>query len=338
MINKSTIFSLAILTILLFIHFIVLAPTANSQSNTAESPYPSYKVGGLLQQQFIADETSGSPTRFNMHRAWLGVTGSINERISVNFLGGYTEPPNDSPRLVNAFIHFDIDPLFQIRTGQFFAPFGLDGPTPIALNPAIERSTAVRLLNTFAVFRDVGVQVSGSRSGFSYAVAVMNGAGANRSEQIDPKDVIGRIGYDVTNELTIGVSGHVGQYQTGPSADDHESRFRTGADISYRGTPLFLRGEYIIREDDLPEGGTIKMNGGYLLGGYELTDALEAIIRYEYYEPNIDVEDNHFTIFTIGANYYFVGNTRISANYEFRDNRVNPAIKNLFTVQMQLAL
>jgi len=335
---KRTALTLTIFTALFLTHFAVLPPTATSQTTTSESSYPSYKIGGFLQQQFIADETSGSPTRFYTHRARIGVTGSVTDRISVNFIGGYTEPPHDNPKLVNAFIHFDIDPLFQVRTGQFFAPFGLEGPEPIPLNPAIERSTAIRQLNTFALFRDVGIQVSGSNSGFSYAIAVLNGTGANRPEQIDPKDVVGRIGFDVTNELAIGVSGHFGQYQTGPSTDDHESRFRSGADISYKGSPLFLRGEYIIREDDLPEGGSIKMNGGYLLGGYELTDALETIVRYEYYEPNTDVEDNHFTVFTIGANYYFVGNTRISANYELRDNSLNPAIKNLFTVQMQLTL
>lgn len=80
------------------------------------------------------------------------------------------------------------------------------------------------------------------------------------------------------------------------------------------------------------------MNGGYLLGGYKLSEDLETIIRYEYYEPNTSTEDDHLTIFTVGANYYFIGNTRISVNYEFRDNRMNPEINNLFTVQMQLTL
>lgn len=338
MIHKRTVLSLLIFTALFLTHFTVLPPTATSQTNTAESSYPSYKVGGFLQQQFIADETSNSPTRFYTHRARIGISGSITERISVNFIGGFTEPPNDSPSLVNAFIDFNLDPFFKVRTGQFLVPFGLEGPEPIPLNPAIERTTAIRQLNTFALFRDVGIQVSGSRSGFNYAVAVVNGTGANRLEQINPKDLVGRIGYDITDELGIGVSGHLGQYQTDPSNEGHESRFRSGADISYRGTPLFLRGEYMIREDDLPEGGSAKMNGGYLLGGYELTDALEAIVRYEYYEPNTDLDDDHFTAFTIGANYYFIGNTRISANYKFRDNRLNPAIGNLFTVQMQVTL
>lgn len=216
------------------IQFSVLTPTATAQSTEPESSLPSFNVAGFLQQQFITDQTSDSPVRFSTHRARLGVTGKVTERISLKLIGGYTEPPNDSPRLVNAFIDFDVYPLLQVRTGQFLAPFGLEGPQPIPLNPTIERSTAVRQLNTIVMFRDVGVQLSGSQSVFNYAVAIVNGTGANQSEQIDPKDVTGRVGIHLTDALAIGVSGHMGQYQTGPSDDDHESRVRAGAHISYK--------------------------------------------------------------------------------------------------------
>lgn len=327
-----------LLVILATLLFIQLPSTATAQSTESESSLPSFKAAGFLQQQFITDQTTGSPVRFSTHRARLGVTGKITERISVNLIGGYAEPPNNTPRLVNAFVDFDVHPLLQVRTGQFLVPFGLEGPQPIPLNPAIERSTAIRQLNTFGMFRDIGVQLSGSQSIFNYAVALVNGTGANQTEQIDPKDVTGRVGINVTDALAIGVSGHLGQYQTSPSDDDYESRFRAGTDISYNGTPLFLRGEYILRQDDLPNGGSLNMNGGYLLGGYKLSEDLETIIRYEYYEPNTSTDDAQLTILMVGANYYFVGNTRISVNYEFRENRMNPDIGNLFTVQMQVTL
>lgn len=331
------------LTLVIFATFILIqgpifAPAAMAQSTDSESSHPTFKVGGFLQQQFIVDQTPDSPVRFSTHRARLGVTGSITDRISINLIGGYTEPPNNSPRLVNAFIDFDVHPLLQVRTGQFLVPFGLEGPQPIPLNPAIERSSAIRQLNTFGMFRDVGVQLSGSQSIFNYAIALVNGTGANQTDQIDPKDVAGRVGVNLTDEVNLGISGHIGQYQTGPSGDNHESRFRAGTDVSYQGTPVFLKGEYILRQDDLPGGGSLKMNGGYLLGGYQFTDELQTIILYEYYEPNTSLDDDHLTTLTIGANYYFVGNTRVSVNYEFRDDRINKDIGNLLTVQMQLTL
>ncbi len=110
--------------------------------------------------------------------------GTITDRITVNLIGGYVEPPNNTPRLVNAFIDFDIHPLLQLRTGQFLLPFGIEGPQPIFLNPSIERSNAIRRLNTFSMFRDVGIQISGHYSIFDYAVALVNGKGANQPEQI----------------------------------------------------------------------------------------------------------------------------------------------------------
>lgn len=74
----------------------------------------------------------------------------------------------------------------------------------------------------------------------------------------------------------------------------------------------FLCGEeYIVRQDKLPVGGNLNLHGGYLLVGYDLTDKLEAIARYEYFDRNTSLDDDHFTGFRIGASYYFVGNTRL---------------------------
>jgi hypothetical protein len=304
----------------------------------SEKSLPSLKFGGFLQQQFVADQTPDSPTRFSIHRARLGATGAITEHIRINVVGGYVEPPDRTPRLVNAFIDFDIHPLFQVRTGQFLLPFGLEGPQPIFLNPAIERTTAIRRLNTFTMFRDIGMQVSGRNSIFNYAVAFVNGEGANKPEQMEPKDVMGRIGLAPLEKIEVGVSGHLGQYRPDPAFDHHESRMRAGVDVSFKGDPVFLRGEYMIRQDDQPGGGSRKMSGAYLLAGVKITDDLEAIGRYEYFDSDTSSDNDPFTGVLIGANYYFVGNTRLSANYEFRDDPLNPDLGSLFTIQMQVTL
>lgn len=326
------------LFLLLFLGVHLNTAEAQSSSPEADASLPSLKFGGFLQQQFIADDAAGSPARFSIHRARLGVTGSITERIKINLVGGYAEPPNNTPRLVNAFIDFDIHPLLQMRTGQFLLPFGLEGPQPIFLNPAIERTTAIRRLNTFTMFRGIGIQLSGRQSIFNYALAVVNSGGANQTEQYDPKDVMGRIGITPADDVEIGVSGHLGQYRPNPASDDHENRMRAGVDLSYRGEPMFLRGEYMIRRDDQPVTDSRRMNGGYVLGGYRITDHLESIARYEYYDPDTSSDDDYLTAVIVGANYYFVGNTRLSVNYEFRDDRLNPALGNMLTVQMQIGL
>lgn len=322
-----------------FLFFFMVSEQSNAQADSeqTEKQFPALKPAGFLQQLFITDQTPDSPPRFRIHRARLGFAGAITDRISVNLIGGFAEPPDNTPRLVNAFIDFDIHRLLQVRTGQFLLPFGLEGPQPIFLNPAIERSTAIRRLNPFAMFRDVGLRLSGGQSSFKYAVAIVNGEGANQLEQFDPKDVMGRIALSPVDMLEIGVSGHLGQYRPVLSTDDHESRFRTGVDISYDGKSVFARAEYQVRQDDLPAGGSQDTKGAYLLGGYKFTENLETIARYEYYEPDTP-QDDYLTGLLIGANYYFIGNTRLSLNYEFREDRLNPELGNLLTLQMQVTL
>lgn len=299
---------------------------------------PSFKFGGFLQQQFVADQTEGVPEQFLIKRARVGATGTLTEHISVNLIGGFVEPPDRTPALVNAFIDFNIHPLFQVRTGQFLLPFGIESPEVIIFNPAIERTMAIRRLNPFRMFRDVGVQVGGSGSVINYKIAVVNGKGANQAEEFNPKDVLGRIGITPFEHFEIGGSLHFGKYQPVATSEDHEDRFRAGVDASYHGDPVFFRGEYIIREDKLGNGNSLKTNGWYLLGSYKFSDQFQGIARYESFNPNTDLDDNQLTAFTLGANYYFIGNTRVSVNYEIRDDKLNPDLGNLLTVQMQVAL
>ncbi|MDZ7691410.1 MAG: porin [Balneolaceae bacterium] len=322
----------------IFVTCVLVMCSYNVSKAQSGASAPTFDVAGFFQQQLIFDQTPDSPTRFYIHRARLGVTGTITENISINLIGGYSEPPDNTPRLVNGFVDFDIHPLLQLRAGQFLLPFGLESPEPIFLNPAIERSLATRRLNTFTMFRDVGVQASGRNSSFNYAAAVVNGAGANNLEETEPKDVMGRVGIMLLEELELGLSGHLGRYQPDPLSDNDESRQRAGVDISYEGDPVFVRGEYILRQDEQPGGNSMKMNGGHLLAGYQVTENLEAIARFEYYEPNTDMDDDTLTAFTIGASYYFIENTRLSVNYDIRDDQLNPDLGNLLVVQMQVAL
>ncbi len=327
------------LPMLIAISLMLGAATVFGQTSTdADQSFPSYNLGGFIQQQFIEDATAGTPTRFTINRARIGLSGNITEQLSIQVTGGFIEPPEGTPRLVNAYMDYRLHPLLTIRAGQFLIPFGLEGSEVIPANPAIERTLAVRRHNTFNMFRDVGIEARGNWSRFNYAFAVINGSGANQPEQINPKDFAGRLTVQLFDNLQAGFSGHIGQYQPDQSLDNYESRTRLGLDLNFTGDPVFMRGEYIYRTDNQPGGGDIEMYGGYLLAGYKITDRLEGIARYEFLKPNTDLDDNRLQVYTIGANYYFVGRTRLSVNYDFRDDELNPDLGNLLTVQMQVVL
>ncbi len=303
-----------------------------------DNSYPAYRVSGFMEQNFTYEEEADPATAFSIYRARVGVAGRLNDLISLNITAGALEPPNRNPQLVNGFVDFDIHPMFQLRTGQFLVPFGLEGPEPVFLNPAVERSTVIRRMNYFRMFRDIGIQASGSQNGFSYAIALINGTGANAAERIDPKDLLGRFGYQATDELALGVSFHIG---TAPTLATEPDRFQFGLDATWRSDPLIIRGEYILRKDERPGDSDRNQHGGYVLAGYHFTEELQGIMRLEMHRPDTDVDfsDSGLTILTAGLNYYLQGHTRISLNYEVRsDRRQNVDLGNLLTVQMQIVL
>ena len=326
-----------ITSIAIFLLFLTSSVYAQS-SDSEQVIYPSYSLFGFVQQQYVDDRTPNTPAGFSIHRARLGVTGSITDNLRVRVLGGFVEPPQNNPQLLHAHMDYRINPLLTIRAGQFLLPFGIEGFEGIPLNPAIERSIAVRRLNTFRMFSDIGVQVSGNLSRINYAVALVNGTGANQAEQMNLKDVIGRVGVELSDNFEIGLSGHAGNYQPAQDPDNDQARYRAGIDMEYSGDPLFFRGEFITRNDHQPDSETITMNGGYILGGLAITDRLEGVTRFEYFTPNTDANDNRYVGYTVGANYYFVGRTRLSVNYEFRDDEMNRDNGNMLTVQMQIVL
>ncbi len=311
---------------------------ADKAAAQGENHYPAYRLSGFMEQNFTHEQDADPAAAFQIYRARVGVAGRLNELISFNITAGAVEPPNRNPQLVNAFVDFDIHPMFRLRTGQFLVPFGLEGPEPVFLNPAIERSTVMRRMNYFRMFRDVGIQASGSQDGISYAIALINGTGANVGERIDPKDLIGRLGYQASDELGLGVSFHIGK---SPVPATEPDRFQLGIDATWCSDPLLIRGEYVLRKDEVPGGDDRSQHGGYVLAGYHFNDELQGILRLEMHRPDTDVDfdDSALTILTAGLNYYLQGHTRVSLNYEVRsDRRDNVDLGNLLTVQLQIVL
>lgn len=313
--------------------------TAQAQSS-AQPEIGDLNIVGFMQQTATYNPGGNDPFAFSIYRARVGVAGPLTDRISVNVITGMMEPPNRSPQLVNAFVDFSIDPRFTIRAGQFLIPFGLEGPEPITLNPMIERALTTRRLNTARMFRDIGVQAHGSIDWLHYAVAVVNGRGANVAEHINPKDVVGHIGFKPMDALDMGLSAYIGNYQP-TGSNDVFRRFRLGADLTYQVTDHFqVRGEYIVREDDRPAAEALTQQGAWLAGWYQFNDRWQGVLRLEFHDPDTShpPKKNHLTAATAGFNYILSGGNRISVNYEFRNDQLNTNLGDLITLQLQVVL
>ncbi len=332
-----------------FLSLVVFSMPAPSFSGSqaqdgSDSAYPSFRVVGFMEQNATLEQDSDDPLAFSIYRARVGLAGRLNETISVNIVAGALESEPLAQRrtaqLVNGFVDFDFHPMLQLRTGQFLVPFGLEGPESVFLNPAIERSLTLRRMNHFRMFRDVGIQARGSQEGFSYAIALVNGTGANVAERIDAKDLLGRLGYQASDELSLGVSFHIGK---SPQLPDEPDRNQLGVDATWRSAPFLVRGEYIYRNDEQPDANDQNQHGGYVLGGYHFTDELQGIMRLEMHRPDTDLDfsDSALTVLAAGLHYYLQGHTRVSLNYEVRSDRrpgPNNDLGNLLTLQLQVVL
>ena len=309
----------------------------NQEPQEKDKNYPALNPTGFLQTHFNADDMSGNPASFSIHRARFGFKGHLSKNIQLNLVVGAAEPPNNTPALVNAFTDFTLDPGFNLRAGQFFAPFGLEGPEPITQNPAIERAFSTRSMNPFRMFRDIGVMAYGTLGSFQYSVAIMNGSGANITENLNPKDFLARIQYNPIENLKTGISAHLGSYEaTSINMLSSFSRQRWGLHVVYDPSPLLLRGEFFLRNRETVTDDKEQSTGGYLLGKYTITEKWSAIARYDYYSP--EGSNDPYQGLTLGPNYQVGQNTQLSLNGIFYSPVNGNNMLASLSIQLQMVL
>ncbi|MDP1929665.1 MAG: porin [Thiobacillus sp.] len=198
-------------------------------------------------------------------------------------------------------------------------------------------------------FRDWGVQVydwfgQGSWE-FSYALMLSNGAEMDQlSDNDSNKDVTGRLQASYIfgkskgpnrEDASVWVWRQDGEREFGAGTFD---RIREGVGGRYqkgpwRATAEYLRGDGMIVAGPNPPfpgqptqiGVNEKADGWYLEGGWRFLKDWELDLRYDYFDRMTETAslEREFTTTTLGANWYFYKNTRLTLNYEWRDQEVS---------------
>ena len=112
-----------------------------------------------------------------------------------------------------AYRNRDQSPLVQVTLGLFDNPFGREVVESPRDRPFMERSLASR--GFFPAEPDLGLRISGQAAWFRYSVAVVNGqplgdrTGFALQDPNAHKDVLGRVGVDVTPSVPLRVIGGV---------------------------------------------------------------------------------------------------------------------------------
>lgn len=311
------------------------------------------QLWGYLQEQYYRDETDNLPNGTGnnglfMRRGEIALKGKLMDRLSYGVSFDVSSADN---LLREAFLEWAVSPSAEARFGQFRIPFGIEIQTssrklyfidrmlvayPNNEQPSSKAITSVK--SGYLQERDLGLKLSGrllpGTVGLDYSIGVFNGSDKNTPDRNDKKDFVGRVGLSPLKMLAVGGSAYIGktpQSTTTGFTGLNVKRNRYGADLELRPTdPMIFRAEYIVGTDD-----AVKFAGYYAFVAYRLPMNIEPAVRFERLDPDKDRSDNDITRTTIGVNYYIKGDTKVQADYEFRDDKAAPKMGNMALVQLQ---
>jgi phosphate-selective porin OprO and OprP len=162
---------------------------------------------------------------------------------------------------------------------------------------------------------------------FDYALGVFNGAGINRLDTNEQKDISGRLVAHPVKDLSVGGSFYTGRatLNTTPARPERkQDRDRIGAELAYAHDPISLKWEYITGKD-----GPTNKDGWYLQAGYfVIPKKLQGVLKFDTLDPDTRTGKNNTRVYTTGVNYYFNKWAFVQVNYEIKDEQQKKQIRN----------
>ncbi len=305
----------------------------------------SLSIGGMVQTQAEFGEkgddrfTTGHD-RIYIRRARLSVAATFPEHIDFRIdleSGAATlaETSGVRAQLLNAYVNWDRFDFATIKAGQFKTPFGFEQLIGDTHLPTIERSLAGDRLT---LGRQVGAQLGGSLldKRISYAIGLFDGTGPNSNANGNDQflwagEVSGAVwrgvlfGADTT--WTLGAGAYT-SHDLGLSNQAPEFGFDSvpggGVDNVFTGSRAagslgsqlhlgrwdvmaeFLRTRY--RPADRLPAASVQADGWYAQAGYFVVPAvLQAIGKYETFDPDLGLSGNSTSTWTAGLNWLIKG-------------------------------
>ena len=203
----------------------------------------------------------------------------------------------------------------RFDAGQFKLPLGLEGGSQSSAKLETVERGLFMARGKLGGNRDLGVMVSGPLSSdMDFKIGLFNGTGEghNTTDSNDQKAIVGRtVLHTALPGLQLGASGA----WSGIAAGDGAPSDRVGGDLLYQRGPVMLKSEVMSGWD-----GETRGLGYYAHAGYQIIPALEAIVRYDVWDPNTAIEDAVKTVterdYIAGITYSPAGaNVKLQANY-----------------------
>jgi len=297
-------------------------------------------LGGYIQMQGEAGDApdsrfNGISDRILLRRTRLTVKGAFAENIDFtiqsdfgnNSIGGVS---GYRAQLADAFVNWSKYEFANVQIGQFKTPHGYEQLLSDTKTIFIERSLPNDQLT---VSRQIGLGVNGAVANkrVTYGVGLFNGNGVNNgANDNDNFMYAGRVGAtawqkDAEHRLAFGVNGFAST-DTGltvPMLTGTFTGHRTGwgADGQLTLGRFDFAGEFLHLLANRRTGVDATAEGWYVLTGFFLIPKkLQAVVRFETYDSNVNITDTTSETWTLGLNYYLKGDDlKFSLNYLLGD-------------------
>ena len=326
-----------------------LATQQEAQQKTLDNAKPvvstktPIKISGLLQVHALDYFGQGGTTAtrtadtFRLRRGELRITApQITNKVSATVM---FDPAKDTTSsrarnniLQEIVVSYAVDKNNSVDLGQFKIPVGYESLVSSGALPFVERPLIFTSRDPFdggyGDVRDTGVQLNSKFSrDFNLRVGVFNGVGdrQNALALSDEKAILGRLDYTGVKNLTLGISGGVGNTGTTGTANGATVTSRAHRNLlnlfaAYNKDKIYAAGEYL-RGDSVPitfgtnstTNAPIIVNGRDIEGyygaiGYMFTPKLQGLFRYDNLDTNRSANNSTLQDYTLGLNYFLKGN------------------------------
>jgi predicted porin len=280
------------------------------------------KISGLINVRYqysteAANYLTGK-NGFDIRRVYLNAAGNVSKELSYKLQADLA----GTPRILDAYVEWKPVSFIGLQAGQFKVPYTLENPySPTTLETADNSQVITALVTDIDGNknngRDIGLSINGNlfaKTGFNlieYKLGVFNGNAINVLDNNKSKDYVGSLLINPIKPVSVGVSYYVGEY--GPEATKYK-RNRTAFGVKYDDGKLLIRSEYL--------NGTTnpKDNEGYYLSlAYFLTNKLQPVLKYDFYQSDKANTNSPITNYVVGLNYWATPKVRVQANYTHKD-------------------
>lgn len=320
-------------------------------------PFGYVKAGVFYTFPFTDEQLVGGNGGFRIASARIGMELNLVEKLQVVAsveLGAPSLRPDDplqGGRIVemrDAYLEYRVCRGFQVRVGQFKAPFNGETLLGDADLPFVTRSVMTDGVNPPEAYgpregltlgRQVGLQImsdrlGGEAIGFRYFVAAVNGNGQNQLfNDSNPVAPVARLELELFKKVNLGVNGFYNVKTEGVRPNRlNVNQLGYGVDATLRLGDFRMLAGFLGRQNSysaaiLPSDSSL---GFMAQAHYVLTQlGLEAAVRFSWFEPsNAQFADRVWDLNAMVGYRFKAVPLRVIAQYTHRWEEQSVAIGN----------